>query len=43
MPTSITVENVVEKTGEPELKTFQLKQLAQYEDDLRHWQVGPET
>ena len=43
LPTSVTVENIIERTGEPEYKKFNLKNLANYENDLQPWEVGPKT
>ena len=43
LPTEVTVSNIIEKTGEPELITFQLDILKNYERDLQPWQVDAET
>lgn len=43
LPTEVTLENVAEKTGEPQKITFPLKNLENYEEDLKPWDVGPKT
>ena len=43
VPTSVEIEDVIEKTGELVKKTYQLKTLENYEDDLRPWQVDEAT
>ena len=41
--TSVEIEDVIEKTGELVRKTYELKTLEKYEDDLRPWQVDEIT
>ncbi len=43
LPGRVTLSNIIEKTGEPEVQTFELEALARYERDLQPWDVGPET
>ncbi len=40
LPQTLTLANVAERTGEPQTKTFQLKKLAKYEEDLKAWDAN---
>lgn len=43
LPTEIELAEVAERTGKTSMKKFKLKNVANYEEDLKPWDVGVET